>query len=385
VAGDTEVWISVSSRRAANKHSESGKAKVRAVQGTVLLGLVGGVGAYVGFEKTVHLSVDGHDRTIHTFDSKVADVLKSEGITTGAHDAVAPAPGDAVVDGQQIAVRYGRQLDVTMDGKDQHVWSTATTVDEAMATLGVRGPNDFVSVSRDEPIGRQGLTFEIRTQRHVNILVDGKTVPLDTTSPTVSQALTQAGISLQGQDTATPAPATFPNDGENITVQRIVGTQAVKSEPIDFSVQEIPDPSSIVGARTTVTRGVPGAQQVTYAYLTINGVKQAPKVVAKTVTQQPVAAVVKVGTKPVPTTVAGADALNWAALAKCESGGNPKSIDSSGSYYGLYQFSPSTWAGIGGSGLPSNATAAEQTYRAKLLFVRDHSSPWPVCGRLLFS
>ena len=126
-------------------------------------------------------------------------------------------------------------------------------------------------------------------------------------------------------------------------------------------------------------------QQVVYAYLKVNGVEQSPKIVSKTVTKQPSNAVVKVGTKPVPNTVAGADGLNWAALAKCESGGNPKSVDSSGSYYGLYQFSPSTWASVGGSGLPSQATAAEQTYRAKLLYVRDHASPWPVCGHLLFS
>jgi uncharacterized protein YabE (DUF348 family) len=386
VTGDHEVGISVSSRRSAgNRHAEGNKAKVRAIQGTVLLGLVGGVGAYVGFEKTVHLTVDGRERTIHTFDSKVGDVLSAEGIKPGDHDAVAPAPGEALQDGQQISVRYGRQLDVKVDGKDKQLWSTATTVDEAVATLGVRGADPYVSVNRDQPIGRQGLTFEIRTKRHINILVDGKTVPVDTTEPTVGQALTDAGITLQGQDSANPAPDAFPTDGQNITVERITGTQQTKNEPIPFDTQTVSDPDNYVGSRTTVTAGVPGVQQVVYAYLTVNGVKQAPKIVSKTVTKQPVAAVVKAGTKAVPNTVAGATGLNWTALAKCESGGNPKSVDSTGLYYGLYQFSPSTWAGVGGSGLPSNATADEQTYRAKLLFVRDHSSPWPACGHLLFS
>lgn len=359
--------------------------KVRAVQGTVLLSLVGGVGGYVGFEKTVHLSIDGRERTIHTFDAKVSDVLRAQGITTGDHDAVAPAPSDGFVDGQEISVRYGRPLDVKVDGKDQHMWSTATTVNDAMTTLGVRDQNSYLSVNRDQPIGRQGLTFEIRTQRHVNILVDGRTIPVDTTDATVGQALIDAGIALKGQDSANPAPAAFPTDGENITVERITGSTDTTTEPIAFSTSQVSDPNSIVGSRITVSAGVPGVMQVTSANLTINGVKQPPKILSSTVVRAPIAAVVKAGTRPVPTTVAGADALNWAALAHCESGGNPKSVDSSGSYYGLYQFSPSTWAGIGGSGLPSNAPGAEQTYRAKLLFVRDHSSPWPVCGRLLFS
>jgi uncharacterized protein YabE (DUF348 family) len=374
----------VSSRRA-NSHAEGSKAKTRAIQGTVLLGLVGGVGAYVGMEKTVHLTVDGKERTIHTFDAKVSDVLAEEGIAPGSHDAVAPAPSDALVDGQQISVRYGRQLDVTVDGKDQRMWSTATTVDEAIAALGVHSANAYLSVNRDQPIGRQGLTFEIRTQRHVNVLVDGRTIPMDTTDSTVAQVLTDAGVTLQGQDSAAPDPSAFPVDGQTITVERISGTQATKNEAIPFQTTTVPDPDNYVGSRITTTAGVPGVQQVTYAYLTINGVQQSPKIVGKKVTKQPSNAVVKVGTKPVPTTVAGADGLNWAALAKCESGGNPKSVDSSGLYYGLYQFSPSTWAGVGGSGLPSQATADEQTYRAKLLYVRDHASPWPACGHLLFS
>ena len=385
MTGHHEVWISVSSRRSASRHSEGSKAKVRAVQGTVLLGLVGGVGAYVGFEKTVHITVDGRERTIHTFDGKVADVLKAQGISAGEHDSVAPAPNEHLVDGEHIAVNYGRQLDVTVDGKDSKIWTTANTVAEAMDGLGLHGQNPYVSVNRDQPIGRQGLAFEVRTRRHVNVLVDGKSIPMDTTAPTVAQALSEAHVTLGGQDTATPDPASFPGDGQNITVERITGTQETKQEAIAFTTTEQQDPTAYVGSRKTVTQGVPGVQQVVYAYQTVNGVKQAPKVVSKAVTKQPVNAVVKVGSKPVPNTVAGADGLNWAGLAKCESGGNPKSVGGGGLYFGLYQFSPSTWAATGGSGLPSNATPEEQTYRAKLLYARSGAGQWPVCGRNLFS
>jgi uncharacterized protein YabE (DUF348 family) len=355
------------------------------VQGTVLLGLVGAAGAYVGFEKTVHLTVDGQERTIHTFDGRVADVLKAQGIATGAHDQVAPAPGDNLVDGEQISVRYGRELDVNVDGTSRQVWTTGTTVDEALGELNLHGSNPYVSVNRDEAIGRQGLTFQVRTNRHVNILVDGRSIPVDTTAQTVAAALAQAGVTLGGQDTAAPDPASFPTDGENITVQRVTGTQETKQVAIDYSTTEQSDPTAYVGSRVTVSAGVPGVQQVVYAYLTINGVKQPPKIISKVVTKAPVNAVVKVGTKAVPNTVAGADGLNWAAVAECESGGNPKSVGGGGLYFGLYQFSVSTWAAMGGSGVPTNATPAEQTYRAKLLYVRSGAGQWPVCGRKLFT
>jgi hypothetical protein len=67
-------------------------------------------------------------------------------------------------------------------------------------------------------------------------------------------------------------------------------------------------------------------------------------------------------------------------IAACESGGNPAAVDSSGTYYGLYQFDMGTWASVGGSGSPAAASPEEQSYRASLLYSRAGSSPWPVCG-----
>jgi len=67
-------------------------------------------------------------------------------------------------------------------------------------------------------------------------------------------------------------------------------------------------------------------------------------------------------------------------IAACESGGDPTAVDSSGTYYGLYQFDMGTWASVGGSGSPAAASPAEQSYRASLLYSRAGSSPWPVCG-----
>jgi hypothetical protein len=68
------------------------------------------------------------------------------------------------------------------------------------------------------------------------------------------------------------------------------------------------------------------------------------------------------------------------AIAACESGGDPTAVDASGTYYGLYQFDLGTWASVGGSGSPAEASPEEQSYRASLLYARAGSSPWPVCG-----
>jgi hypothetical protein len=70
-----------------------------------------------------------------------------------------------------------------------------------------------------------------------------------------------------------------------------------------------------------------------------------------------------------------------AAIAACESGGNPRAIGGGGAYRGKYQFSYSTWAGVGGSGDPAAASETEQDRRAAMLYARSGAGQWPVCGR----
>lgn len=68
------------------------------------------------------------------------------------------------------------------------------------------------------------------------------------------------------------------------------------------------------------------------------------------------------------------------SIAQCESGGNPATNTGNG-FYGKYQFTLQTWASVGGSGNPAAASEAEQNKRAAMLYAREGSSPWPVCGR----
>jgi soluble lytic murein transglycosylase-like protein len=69
-----------------------------------------------------------------------------------------------------------------------------------------------------------------------------------------------------------------------------------------------------------------------------------------------------------------------AAIAACESGGNPRAVGGGGAYRGKYQFDYGTWASVGGSGDPAAASEAEQDKRAAALYARAGSAPWPVCG-----
>ncbi len=66
---------------------------------------------------------------------------------------------------------------------------------------------------------------------------------------------------------------------------------------------------------------------------------------------------------------------DWLKLRTCESGGNYATNTGNG-YYGAYQFDLGTWASVGGTGLPSNASPATQDALAYRLWQQRGWSPW---------
>ncbi|WP_062645282.1 resuscitation-promoting factor [Streptomyces maremycinicus] len=372
-------------RRRRTRSAERPESTIRRLvpQALVVAFLAGGTTAFVAEDKAVELTVDGKPRTLHTFADDVTELLAEEGVRVGAHDVVAPAPDTALTSGDEITVHYGRPVRLTLDGQRHEVWTTAHTVREALEQFGVRAEGAYLSVPHSRPIGRAGLALDVRTERSVTVMADGRARTVRTNAATVREVVAAAGITLRGQDTTSVAPGSFPRDGQTVTVLRITGSKEVREEAIPFDVRRTDDPSLFKGTEVVERAGQPGLRRITYSLRTVNGVRQTPRRIRDEIVREPRAQVVKVGTKPRPASVRGADGLDWQGLAVCESGGRPNAVDPSGTYGGLYQFDTRTWQSLGGSGRPQDAPAAEQTLRAKKLYVRRGASPWPHCGTRL--
>ncbi len=72
----------------------------------------------------------------------------------------------------------------------------------------------------------------------------------------------------------------------------------------------------------------------------------------------------------------------WLALRRCESSDNYSVVSANGRYYGAYQFNLSTWQSVGGFGLPTEASHAEQDYRALYLYRMRGWQPWTCANKL---
>lgn len=355
------------------------------LQTVVLASLVATTAGLAVAAKQVTLLLDGTPRVITTQRHTVGGVLADAGITVGRHDLLAPDRDVAVTAGSYVLLRRGRQVTITIDGRPRRIWVTARSVEELLAQIGLRGAGLWVSASRSRRIGLDGIALQLRLPKEATVVADGRAVVLNTTVGTVGDLLALAHITLGPTDLVS-----FPLDAPitsavMVTVTRIRGATGLVNVTTPPPIVRKPDPSLVVGQTKVLDPGAPGVTLQTWRYVITNGKVTAKRLISVVVMQTPRVRILAVGTKPAPAGPApSADGLNWAALARCESGGNPRAVNPAG-YYGLYQFSISTWRGVGGSGLPSDASPSEQTYRAQLLYKRSGAGQWPNCGKYLFT
>ncbi|NIK56915.1 ubiquitin-like domain-containing protein [Kribbella shirazensis] len=373
------------------------KSIIVAVGATAAFAIAGGSVAYATKSKTVSLSVDGEVRKVHTFGSTVADALKAEKVQVGEHDVVAPGVDSKLKDGQEIAVQYGRQLTVNADGTKKAYWTTADSVNEALADLGLRYDGAQFSTSRSAPLGRQGLELVVTTPKTVQIVHQGKTVTIKSLAGTVGQALTQAKIRWDADDRITPAAATPLKLGVNkVGYVQVLQKTVTKTLSVEHGTDETKSATLLVGTKKTTTKGTDGSKTVTYLYTYLDGKLSATKVVGSKVVSKPVDEQVLVGTKPKPveepteTTTSETDVpatgntSAWDRIAECESGGNWATNTGNG-YYGGLQFSHQTWVAYGGDAYAENAHLASKAQQIaiaeKVRAARGGYGDWPVCGQ----
>jgi hypothetical protein len=82
---------------------------------------------------------------------------------------------------------------------------------------------------------------------------------------------------------------------------------------------------------------------------------------------------------PIPS---GSLAEDFAGIRNCESS-DDYGLNTGNGYYGAYQFSLSTWEGLGGAGLPSSAPPPVQDSKAYRLYQGSGWSSWPECAAVL--
>ena len=350
-------------------------SKLTALTAAVLL--AGGALGASALDKTVTISVDGQPMSATSFAGTVGDLLKGQGIEVGPRDVVIPALDSPVTDGATVQVQFARKVTLQVDGKQTEFYTTATTLDGALAAAQLRGLGgaDF-SVSRSIGIGREGLTVDVTTPKTVTLEVAGKAKKVTTTAGSVAELLGEQNIGMSVDDAIRPALDAVVKNGQQISLTRIEKTTKTVTEKVAYNVIKTMSKSMYTGQTKVTTAGKNGKARVTYVYTTVNGGKASKKVVDRVVIVAPKSARVTVGTKA--SNLNLARAAMWDRIAQCESGGN-WSINTGNGYYGGLQFNTGSWLANGGADFAPRAdlaSRAEQITVANRYYATSGLGPW---------
>ena len=131
----------------------------------------------------------------------------------------------------------------------------------------------------------------------VSIAVDGKNIQLDTTGRTVSDALSEANISLSPVDKIAPDSSQTISANLKIVVTRINIAEIAVDEDIPFQTMQKEDNTVLWKHNAVTQKGVNGTREKKYRVTYTDGKETNRVLIGSTVTQAPVSEIDVIGTK----------------------------------------------------------------------------------------
>lgn len=263
---------------------------------TVMALLVGGTAAYGVLGRTVVLDVNGELARVEVFGRTVADALAAHGVSVTEGDLVAPALDVVVRESDTIVVRHAREVTVEIDGVETTVWTTAETVGEVLAELGLRG-EVRASASRSTALAND---LRLSTPKTVTVVADGTATEVTTTAATVREALREAGVALGEHDLVSASLDGPVVDGLMVQVSRVVAVTRTATSEVPYAQVRQDDAGLARGSERLASAGTPGTAVIIYVAYEIEGVEIDREVLAESILTAPVDEVIRVGTFEAP-------------------------------------------------------------------------------------
>lgn len=196
-----------------------------------------------------------------------ADILRAAGIEPSVEDEVLvngePRAMDETLErrpGLTLQYRPAELVKLLHDGQAADFKSSAPTLGLALWQQGIRiNGGDRLTAAFDQP-WQAGQEISLNSARAIEINVDGGIVASVSAAATVGEAVTSAGISLQGLDYTKPAENDpLPADGK-IQVVRVTEEVIMEQSTVAYETEMIADAALEVNQQKVIEEGQNGIQ-----------------------------------------------------------------------------------------------------------------------------
>lgn len=258
---------------------------------------------FVGYETTkanVTLIHDGKKTEVNTHANTVRELLSEQNIKINQHDSVKPGLDAKVTDNMKIDYLQAKEINLTVNGKEKTIWTTAKTVEqfvqEQQLTL---KEHDSIKPNLTADIKDQGK-IQIESAFTVKLVVGGKAQQVWTTSTTVADLLKQQKVSLGEIDRVSPAKSDKITGKTQVEVIRVEKVTDVVEEETPFAVVNRKDSGLTKGKERVVQDGTKGKREKRFEVVMENGKEISRKLISEKTLSDSSDKIVAVGTKAKP-------------------------------------------------------------------------------------
>lgn len=269
---------------------------------------------YEATKSSVTVEVGDEIVTVYTHASTVGEVLEERGIDVSVHDYIEPSKDTAISEAMNIVYIPAQEVYVTIDGKEQRLWTTAGTVQELMNELELEvNEHDVIEPSLTEVItSDMKVTYEQSFM--VTLLSDGEEKEFWTTSTTVADFLERENITLGELDRVEPSVEEWINDSMEVNVVRVEKVTDVVEEAVDFATVRRNDSSLEQGKEQIIQSGQNGQIKKYYEVVFEDGKEVSRELVKEEEVRTSEDRIVAVGTKAPAPTVARGSTGDWSTF-----------------------------------------------------------------------
>jgi uncharacterized protein YabE (DUF348 family) len=271
----------------------------------------------------VTIRADGETNSIYTRQRSPEKIISEAGFRLFNGDQILidgkPAVSDSLHSpgkNHSLQILRAHTIEITFEDQLERISSTAATLGEALWESGIDlEAGDRISPSVDTPLS-EPLSAELESSQEITIQYAGGIIKSRTAAETVSEALSESGIPLQGLDFSKPGANTpIPMDG-NIQVIRVQEDLILESDPIPHETETQPVADLEIDNRKIVQSGVYGLKTKRVRVRYENSIEVSRHIESDYISQEPQSEIVGYGTQIVPHTIDTPDGQikYWRAL-----------------------------------------------------------------------
>lgn len=210
-----------------------------------------------------------------------------------------------------IIYNLRKEVTVIVDGEEKKIVTYSSNLRKTLKRNAITvGPKDKIIPGLDSEVN-DGDKVVITRAVNINVMVDGKTMQLQTAEKSIEEMFIAEGITVNESDKVNPPRTQAITDGMDVKITRVTSQLVKELKNVEYSTEIRKDSNLGSNVTKTLQEGQTGEREITTRVVYEDGKEVSREVVSDVVTKEPVKKVLVQGTLGILSFNRGGDQITY--------------------------------------------------------------------------